>query len=101
VDTGIRLITGSWKIWLAGIAVSLGVFAVIYFTVIKPTTDHRERGRSKQLPAIPGCAQRPRENAPSAAAKRQLSQAERLTACLQDAGIDTDAVQDCQARYQP
>jgi hypothetical protein len=33
------LVTGSWKLWLAGLAASLAIFGVVYFTAIKPSTD--------------------------------------------------------------
>lgn len=95
------IVSGGWKIWLVGLAVSLGIFAVVYFTVIKPTTDTANeaiRNSFQQTEKQLGEAKR---NAPTPAAERELSQAERLTACLQDAGIDVSAVQDCQAKYGP
>ena len=44
--------------------------------------------------------QQAKQEAPPGA-KRRLDQAEKLTACLQDAGIDTGAIQDCEAKYGP
>jgi len=92
---------GGWKIWLAGLAVSLGIFAVLYFTVIKPTTDTANDAIKTSLKQSQQQLNEAKENAPSAQAKQQLSEAERLTACLQEAGIDTSAVQDCQAQFTP
>ncbi len=31
------LVTGNWRIWMASTAVSLLIFAVVYFTVIAPS----------------------------------------------------------------
>jgi hypothetical protein len=92
---------GGWKIWLVGLAVSLGIFAVLYFTVIKPTTDTANDAIRTSLRQSQQQLNEAKKNAPSAAARRQLSQAEKLTSCLQDAGIDTSAVQDCQAQFGP
>jgi hypothetical protein len=33
------LVSNSWRLWLVGMAVSLAIFGVVYFTVIKPSTD--------------------------------------------------------------
>jgi hypothetical protein len=92
---------GGWKIWLVGLAVSVGIFAVLYFTVIKPTTDTANDAIRTSLQQSQQQLNKAKRNAPSPAARRQLSQAEKLTACLQGAGTDTSAVQDCQAKYQP
>jgi hypothetical protein len=92
---------GGWKIWLVGLAVSVGIFAVLYFTVIKPTTDTANDAIRTSLQQSQQQLNQAQRNAPSPEAKHQLSQAEKLTACLQDAGIDVSAVQDCQAKYQP
>jgi hypothetical protein len=92
---------GGWKIWLAGLAVSLGIFAVLYFTVIKPTTDTANDAIRTGLKQSQQQLDDAKENAPTPATKRQLRQASRLTACLQDAGTDVSAVQDCQAQFGP
>jgi hypothetical protein len=76
---------GGWKYWLAGLAVSVGIFAVLYFTVIKPTTDTANNAIRTSLEQ----------------SQRQLNQAEKLTGCLQDAGTDIGKVQDCQAKFGP
>jgi F0F1-type ATP synthase membrane subunit b/b' len=92
---------GGWKYWFAGLLVSVGIFAVIYFTVIKPTTDTANRAINQGLHEAHRQFRQAQQNAPNGAAKKQLSQAEKLTACLQDAGTDVSKVQDCQAKYTP
>ena len=32
-------VTNSWRVYLIGLAASLAIFGVIYFTVIKPSSD--------------------------------------------------------------
>jgi hypothetical protein len=92
---------GGWKIWLLGLAVSVGIFAVIYFTVIKPTTDTANEAVRNSFQQTEEQLSEAKQNAPTPAIKRRLDRAERLTACLQDAGIDTGAIQDCQTRFGP
>ena len=93
------IVSSSWKLWLAGLAVSVGIFAVLYFTVIKPTTDNANRALSSSLENANQQLQNAKEEAPNAQAKKQISEAERLTACLQDAGTDASAIADCQAQF--
>jgi hypothetical protein len=71
------------------------------FTVIKPTADTANDAIRTSLKQSQQQLDEAKRDAPTPEAKHQLSQVERLTACLQDAGIDTDAVRDCQAKYQP
>jgi type II secretory pathway component PulM len=92
---------GGWKYWLAGLAVSVGIFAVIYFTVIKPTTDTANRALNQSLQEAHQQLHHAEQQAPDSASKQQLSQAEKLTSCLQDAGTDVSKVQDCQAKFTP
>jgi F0F1-type ATP synthase membrane subunit b/b' len=91
---------GGWY-WLAGLAVSVGIFAVVYFTVIKPTTDTANDAIRTSLSQAQQQIDQAKQDAPDAQSKQQLSQAEKLTACLQDAGTDVGKVQDCQANYTP
>jgi len=93
--------SGSWKLWLAGLAVSLGIFAVLYFTVIKPTTDNANRALTSSLHQANRQLNRAQNDAPTQQAKKELDQAQKLTACLADAGTDTGKVADCQAKYSP
>ncbi len=93
--------SGGWKYWLAGLAVSVGIFAVVYFTVIKPTTDTANDVLRRSLHQSQQQLNAAKKKAPDAQAKQQLGQAEKLTACLSDAGTDVGKVQDCQARFGP
>jgi F0F1-type ATP synthase membrane subunit b/b' len=92
---------GGWKYWLAGLAVSVGIFAVLYFTVIKPTTDTANDAIRTSLHQAQQQLDSAKQQAPNGAAKQQLNQAEKLTACLQDAGTDVSKVQECQSKFTP
>jgi hypothetical protein len=95
------VVSSSWKLWLAGLAVSVGIFAVLYFTVIKPTTDNANKALTNSLNDANRQLNEAKQNAPTPQAKRELGQAQKLTACLADAGTDTSKVADCQATYGP
>ena len=106
------LITGSRRMWLISMAVSVAIFGVLYFTVIKPNSDtanqavksglqqsqqvlkqgqQQLRNASSQAGAISGQA-----GAAPSDAQAQLSNAEKLTACVAAAGTDVAKVQACQ-----
>jgi predicted PurR-regulated permease PerM len=92
---------GGGKYWLAGLLVSVGIFAVIYFTVIKPTTDTANDVLRTSLQQSQQQLNQAKQSAPDAQSKKALSQAEKLTSCLQDAGTDVSKVEDCQAKFTP
>jgi len=91
---------GGWY-WLAGLVVSVGIFAVLYFTVIKPTTDTANDAIRTSLQQSQQQINEAKQNAPDAQSKKQLSQVQKLTSCLADAGTDVSKVQDCQAKFGP
>jgi hypothetical protein len=102
------LVTGNWRIWLAGMAASLAIFAVVYFTVIQPSmntanqalksglqqTQQAVNQAQKQLGSASGKA-----GAAAGQAQQQLGNAAKLTACLAAAGTDATTIQACQAKY--
>ena len=115
--------TNSWKIWLAGLAVSLGIFAIIYFTVIQDANDQADKALEQSNQAIEQGLQQSQQaldqsqqqldqaengggggaGGGSAAgnASEQIDQAQQLAQCIADAGTDTAAIQDCQAQFAP
>jgi type II secretory pathway component PulM len=92
---------GGGRYWLAGLAVSVGIFAVVYFTVIKPTTDTANDAIRTSLEQSQQQLDQAKQQAPDAQAKQQISDAEKLTGCLSDAGTNVSAVEDCQAKFGP
>jgi uncharacterized membrane-anchored protein YhcB (DUF1043 family) len=93
------------KIWLASLAVSVGIFAVVYFTVIKPTTETANEAvktglQQSQQALDQSQKQLNNSGAATKSANKQLDQAQKLTNCLADAGTDMSAIDACQAKYQ-
>ena len=102
------IVTNSWRMWLAGLAVSLGIFAVLYFTVIRPDTNTANQAiktglqqsqqaldqAQKQVGSASGQA-----SAAASHAARKLSDAQKLTACVAAAGTDPTKLQACKTQY--
>jgi hypothetical protein len=102
------LVTGNWRMWMAGMAVSLAIFAVVFFAVIKPSqntanqavktglqqTQQALNQAQKQLTTASGQA-----GAPTGQVKQQLSTAAKLTACVSAAGTDATKLQACQVKF--
>jgi type II secretory pathway component PulM len=91
--------------WLVGMAASLVIFAVVYFAVIKPSTDTANQAlksglqqsqqilnqAQKQLGGLAGQA--------GSAGSKALSAAQKLTACVTAAGTDTGKLAACQSQF--
>ena len=120
------LVTGNWRIALAGLAASLLIFGVLFFTVIQPSQNTANQaiksglqqsqqvlnqaqkqlsgassqvsGASNQTGAASSQAQQQVSKA-TGVAQQKLSQAAQLTNCLSQAGIDTSKIQACQAKF--
>lgn len=113
------VVTNNWRIWIAGMAVSLAIFGVVFFTVIKPSSDSANQAiksglqqsqqvinqAQKQLGSGSGTASSATGAADStassvaASAQTQLNNASKLTACLAQAGTDVTQVQTCQTKF--
>lgn len=109
------LITGNWRIAMAGLAASLLIFGVLFFTVIKPSENTANQAvrsglqqsqqalnqAQKQLSSATGQSGSASSQVSQAAgqAQQKVSQAAKLAGCLAQAGIDTSKIQACQASY--
>ncbi len=111
------LVTNNWRMWAAGMAASLLIFAVLYFTVIAPDQNTANQAlktglqqsqqainqAQKQLGAAaaqPGGGSAGGQVSSAAGqAQQQLGNAAKLTACLSAAGTNAGAIQSCQASY--
>jgi hypothetical protein len=101
------LVTGNWRLWAIGMAASLAIFVVVFFAVIKPSTDTANQAiktgmqqsqqvinqAKKQLSASGATG------AVSSQATQQLNKASKLTSCVAAAGTDTSKLANCQAQY--
>jgi Tfp pilus assembly protein FimV len=118
-------ITNSGRMWLAGMAVSLAIFGVLFFTVIKPSSDTANQAMKsgmqetqkildqtgKQLNAVGGQAATAGAAATTAgqagtaaqtaagSAQQAVNKAAKLASCITAAGSDVAQVQACQVRY--
>jgi hypothetical protein len=101
------LVTGNVRVWLAGMVASLAIFAVVFFTVIQPSTNTANQalktGLQQSQQAI-NQAQKQLSTASGQAgitsqAHQQLSKAAKLTACVSAAGTDPSKLQACQVKY--
>jgi uncharacterized protein YciW len=107
------LVTNNWKTWLIGMAASLIIFAIVFFTVIQPSSDTANQavkaGLQQSQQALNQAAQLSntanqaassgQSGAVSTAAQQTLTKAQKLTACLASAGTDLSKAQACQAKY--
>jgi flagellar biosynthesis/type III secretory pathway M-ring protein FliF/YscJ len=101
------LVTGSKRLWAISMAVSLIIFAVLYFTVIRPdnnTANQAVKSGLQQSQQVINQAQKQLKDAgPSNAATRkgtkELNKAAQLTSCVASAGTDTSKIQACQAKF--
>ncbi len=109
------VISTNWRLWMAGMAVSLAIFGVVFFTVIKPSSDTANQaiksGLQQSQQAINqaqkqlGTASSQASSASGAAGaavasgQQQLNKAAKLTACLSTAGTDVAKVQACQVKF--
>jgi fructose-1-phosphate kinase PfkB-like protein len=102
------VITGSRRMWFVSAAISLILFLVVYFTVIKPDNNAAQQAlrtglqqsqqvinqAQKQLKASGASS-----SAVGSQAQTQLSRAAKLTACVQAAGTDTGKITACQSKF--
>jgi F0F1-type ATP synthase membrane subunit b/b' len=107
--------TNNWRIWLAGMAVSLVIFAVVFFTVIQPSANTANQAIKTGLQQSGQLIKQSENQLSSAAAQtsaasgqpatvskqaqQQLSNASKLTACVATAGTDPSKLQACQVKY--
>jgi type II secretory pathway component PulM len=99
------IVSNSWKIWLAGMAASLIIFAVIFFTVIQPNQNNANqivKTTLQQTQQALGQAQKTAKQAggkAGAAAGAQITKAQKLAQCLTSAGTDPSKISACQAKF--
>ena len=92
------LVTGNWRIAIAGLLASLLIFAVLFFTVIKPSENTANQALRSGLQQSQQALNQAQKQS-SGQADQALSQASKLASCLSNAGIDASKIQACQANY--
>jgi hypothetical protein len=94
--------------WYVGTLVSLAIFALVYFTVIRPSTETANQAiktglqqsqqvinqTQKQLGSAAAAA-----GATSSQAQKALGNAQKLTACVAAAGTNVSAIGSCHTKF--
>ena len=101
------LITNSRRMWLIGMAVSVRIFLLVYFTVLRPSTDTANQAVKtglQQTQQVLGQAQKQLSGVAtqpggSSEAQQQLGNAAKLTSCVAAAGTDVAQIQSCRTKY--
>jgi hypothetical protein len=113
------IVSNNWRLWAAGMAASLVIFAVVFFAVIKPSNDTANQAiksgiqqsqqvlnqAQKQLSTASGqSAPAGQPSTPSvksvqAQGQKVLSKAQQLTQCTAAAGTDPTKLQACAAKF--
>ena len=101
------IVSGNWRTALIGAVLSLIIFAVVYFTVIKPDNNAAQQAlrtglnQSQQVlnQAKSAVSQ---SGAPASVSKKvqaTINSAGKLASCVQAAGTDVSAISNCQAKF--
>jgi type II secretory pathway component PulM len=101
------VIVGNWRTAIIGSIVSLIIFGVVYFTVIKPNSDTANQAirtglQQSQQALNQAKSSLSQSGVPSSVSKQAqtaLSNASKLASCVQAAGTDVSALSACQAKY--
>ena len=102
------LVTGNWRLWMVGMVASLAIFAVVFFTVIKPSENTANQALKTGLQQSQQAISQAQKQVSSAAgqstvstkkAQATLNNVSKLTSCVSAAGTDATAIQACQAKF--
>ena len=109
------LVSNSWRIYLVGLAVSLAIFGVIYFTVIKPSSDTANQAVKTTLQQTQQAVNQATKQAGQATGQagagagqaggtsgqvqQTVNKVQKLTACIASAGTDVTKIQACRAQF--
>ena len=104
------LVSGNWRIAVAAMAVSVGIFLVLLFTVILPSQNTANQAvqqgqqllhqAAKQLnSASHQVSSSGASSGTSSTAQHALSRAAKLANCVSAAGTDTGKIMACQTKY--
>jgi flagellar biosynthesis/type III secretory pathway M-ring protein FliF/YscJ len=90
------LVVSSGRWWLASAAVSLIIFLIVYFTVIKPDSN----AANNALRSGEQQVQQAVKSLNSSGVKVPAG-VTNLTSCLAAAGTDTGKIEACQSKFKP
>ena len=104
------LVTNNWRMWAVGMLASLAIFAVVYFTVIHPSTNTANAALKtgmQQTQQVINQAKKQLNSsgatgatgAAASQANQQLDKASKLTSCVAAAGTDPSKLANCQSQF--
>ena len=107
------LVSNSWRMYAIGLAVSLAIFGIVYFTVIKPSSDTANQAvkttlqqsqqalnqAQKQVGQATSQAGAGQAGGTSGTAQQTLTKVQKLTACVASAGTDVTKIQACRSQF--
>jgi peptidoglycan hydrolase CwlO-like protein len=102
------LVSNSWRMYLVGLAVSLAIFGIVYFTVIKPSSDTANQAAKTGLQQSSQALNQVQKQVGQATsqaggtsgqAQQTISKVQKLTTCLASAGTDLTKVQACRSQF--
>jgi hypothetical protein len=101
------LVTTNWRLWAVGMLASLAIFAVVYFTVIQPSTNTAnaalKTGMQQSQQVINQAKKQISSSGVTGAeakqANQQLNKASKLTSCVASAGTDPSKLASCQSQF--
>ncbi len=94
-------VMGALRYRLIGAGVSLIIFLIVYFTIIRPDNNAAQNAlRSSEAQAAQAAQQAQKAvGVSNAQAGQLLSKAQKLTACIQKAGADPNAIAACDSKF--
>lgn len=101
------LVTGNWRLWAVGMVASIAIFLVVFFAVIKPSTDTANQaiktGMQQSQQVINQAKKQLSTSGVTGSAGKQVNQqlnkASKLTSCVAAAGTDPSKLANCQSQY--
>jgi hypothetical protein len=101
------LVTGNWRLWAVGMLTSIAIFAVVYFTVIQPSTNTANQALKAGMQQTQQVINQAKKQLNSSGANgavanqanQQLDKASKLTSCVASAGTDPSKLATCQSQY--
>jgi hypothetical protein len=88
------LVTGNWRIALAGLAASLLIFGIVFFTVIKPSENSANQALKTGLQENQQVLNQAQKQT-----GQKLGSVSQLANCVASAGTDTAKIEACQTKF--
>jgi hypothetical protein len=88
------LVTGNWRIALAGLAASLVIFGIVFFAVIKPSQNTANQALKSGLQQTQQALNQTQKQTGV-----KLGSVSQLASCVSAAGTDAGQIEACQTKF--